>query len=111
MAVAASVDWSEYYDHIQDQCPWSQAAYRRGLIWQGSWRGHPEPLEPFLARVYVVKNTRARLLKRLAQELDQQDSQCEWLWSYPGRGQYATPVPVLIQQDRAKLDQIRSSLV
>jgi hypothetical protein len=33
-----------------------------------------------------------------------------WLFSYPGYGQWATPMPVLIQQDRAKLESLRLKL-
>jgi hypothetical protein len=43
----------------------------------------------------------------MALELDQQDPVHEWLFSYPGYGLYATPVPVLIQQNRQQLNQIR----
>jgi hypothetical protein len=34
----------------------------------------------------------------------------EWLYSYPGYGDYATPVAVLIQQNRKRLEDLRNSL-
>lgn len=38
------------------------------------------------------------------------DTECEWLYSYPGYGDYATPVPVLIQQNRSTLTTIRDQM-
>jgi hypothetical protein len=68
------------------------------------WNGCPEPLGNYRARVYVVNATGATV-EKMAQDLDEGD--CEWLFSYPEYGQFATPVPVLIQQDRATLTSLR----
>ena len=50
------------------------------------------------------------IVEAMATELDTQDTECEWLFSYPGYGDYATPVSVLIQQDRSTLTKLRSQL-
>jgi hypothetical protein len=34
----------------------------------------------------------------------------EWLYSYPSYGEFATPVTVLIQQNRAMLSDLRQKL-
>jgi hypothetical protein len=50
------------------------------------------------------------IVEAMAEELDCQDIESEWLFSYPGYGDYATPVKVLIQQDRARLGKLREQL-
>jgi hypothetical protein len=105
---ATHVNWEEYFYSIKQQCPWSYSAWQRGEISIQRWRGCPEPLEHFQARIYTVDLNRRRL-KKLAGKLDQ-DQQCEWLWSEPTYGRWATAVPVLIQQDRHKLNEIRQQL-
>lgn len=47
-------------------------------------------------------------LEALADQLDHGED--EWLFSYPGYGPWATPVPVLIQQNRLQLNQLRQQL-
>jgi hypothetical protein len=105
---AADVDWSEYFLKIKSQCPWSQPAWSKGKIDIARWSGKVVDLGVYSARVYTVKNKNRRRLKKLCKQLDQ--GVCEWLWSYPGYGAYATPVAVLIQQNRAELDAIRKHL-
>jgi hypothetical protein len=103
-----SVDWGSYFLSIQSECPWSLVAWTKGKIDITKWAGKVVDLNDFRARVHVVKNTNKRKLKKIAKQLDEGD--CEWLWSYPGYGPYATPVPVLIQQNRSELTMIRSRL-
>lgn len=106
---AEAVDWSQYFQGIKTQCPWSLAAYNRGRI--DIVRGvNPKPLDTFEARIYILKNITPRKLKKIANRLDQIDIENEWLWSHPRYKKYSTPVPVLIQQNRQKLNQIRSNL-
>jgi hypothetical protein len=50
------------------------------------------------------------VVEAMALELDSDDQQSEWLFSYPGYGEFATPVKVLIQQNRAELTMIRDKL-
>ena len=45
-------------------------------------------------------------LKKLAKKLDT-SIEYEFLWSEPTNGDYASPVPILIQQDRRKLFDLR----
>jgi len=50
------------------------------------------------------------VVEAMATELDSSDAECEWLYSYPGYGEFATPVKVLIQQNRSTLNNLRSQL-
>lgn len=108
-AASVAVNWAEYFQSIKESCPWSLAAWRRNQISVQRWQGEPLPLEPFLARVYIV-DLNPRRLKKLCARLDRESSQDEWLWSHPRYGGDSTPVPVLIQQNRNKLENIRKTL-
>jgi hypothetical protein len=50
------------------------------------------------------------IVEAMAEELDFNDQDCEWLFSYPGYGEFATPVKVLIQQNRKQLNDLRTHL-
>lgn len=100
-----SVNWAGYFARIQTQCPWSFAAWQKGLIDVAQWEGDVLPLHPFSARVYLV-DVSDKEVEELAQALDH--GEYEWLFSHPGYGEFATPVSVLIQQDRATLTHLRS---
>ena len=101
-----SVNWLEYFESIRKQCPWSLAAWQQNKIGITKWQGEIIDLGPLEARVYVTKGLNPRRLKKLSRDLDQ--GTYEWLWSYPGYGKFATPVFCLIQQDRNRLQQLRS---
>lgn len=70
--------------------------------------GKPQQLGAYSAIVYVSTLNRRRL-KKLCDKLNT-SRECEWLWSYPNYGPYATEVPCLIQQNRRVLDQIRAKI-
>lgn len=106
---AEAVDWSQYFQSIRTECPWSLAAFNRGRI--QIIRGcRPEPLGELEARIYIIKDITPRRLKKLCNKLDSTDTVNEWLWSHPRYRRYSTPVPVLIQQNRARLNHLRTSL-
>jgi len=106
-----SVDWLAYFKSIQRECPWSLAAYQKGEIDIVDWAKISKilPLEQFQARMYVVDLPDV-IVEGMAVELDTRDPESEWLFSYPGYGEFATPVKVLIQQPRARLNQLRAQL-
>jgi hypothetical protein len=97
--------WADYFYRIRKQCPWSLAAWNKGEIDIVDWTGEVLPLSPYQARVYRFTGT-DKELKALAKELDY--GECEWLYSFPGYGPFATPEAVLIQQDRAELARLRN---
>lgn len=103
------VNWYQYFSRIRTQCPWSWQAWRRGLIDIVDYnQTKPHPLYHYQARIYTIDLPRDSL-EQLATELDN-DPTYEWLWSEPGYGAWATPVPCLIQQSRSQLSEIRSQL-
>jgi hypothetical protein len=104
---AADVNWYAYFKAIRKECPWSFNAFVHGKIDIRPYEGRVLPLEDFEARVYIV-HAPNETVEALAAGLDYGED--EWLFSYPGYGPFATPVPVLIQQNRAKLKQLREQL-
>ena len=106
MVKAADVDWAGYFDSIKKECPWSRQAYNNNKIDIVEYQGLIIPLGHFQARVYVVNEDID--VEALANELDHGVD--EWLYSFPGYGPFATPVPVLIQQNRQELNDIRRRL-
>jgi len=106
---AADVNWSEYFESIREQCPWSYVAYTKGLIDIVTYQGSALPLGNYEARVYILDEDQEHI-ESLCQRLDQESESDAWLFSYPGYGPFATPVKALIQQDRAILEQLRAQL-
>jgi len=102
-----SVNWYNYFKSIREQCPWSYAAYLRGLIDIVEYEGKSIPLGHYQARMYVI-DAPNETVEALAASWDHGED--EWLFSYPGYGDYATPVAVLIQQNRATLKELRQKL-
>lgn len=107
MAKVEDVDWAEYFQSIKIQCPWSYSAWQQGQIEIIEYQGQIFPLGNLQARVYVMSAEQATL-DSLAEAFDNDTD--EWLWSYPGYGPYATRVPVLIQQSRQRLSELREKL-
>lgn len=107
MEKVEDVNWSEYFKSIRVECPWSWAAYQRGLIDIVNWEDRVIPLGSYAARVYVIEDTE-EVIQGLCQSLDYGVD--EWLFSYPGYGPWAAPVGILIQQNRQQLNDIRKSL-
>ena len=106
-----SVNWYDYFKSIREECPWSYAAYIKGLIHIENWSDTDtlEPLGKYQARMYIVDYPDS-IVEAMATELDCQDQESEWLFSYPGYGDFATPVKVLIQQNRKQLNDLRAKL-
>ncbi len=102
-----SVNWYDYFKSIREECPWSYAAYIKGQIDIVEYTGSSIPLGQYQARMYII-NAPNETVEALAASWDQGED--EWLFSYPGYGDYATPVSVLIQQNRSQLNQLRSQL-
>jgi hypothetical protein len=82
-------------------------AYVHGRIHITEYTGEIWPLGDYEARMYIV-HAPDETVEALAQALDH--GLDEWLFSYPGYGEFATPVSVIIQQNRARLAELRSKL-
>jgi len=103
---SVEVNWQEYFESIQPVCPWSISAYRKGEIAIHYGFRDIAPLDGYQARLYIVKHS-PRLCKLHTDRLNLARPHEEWLWSHPSYGNYSTPVPVFIQQDRATLERLR----
>lgn len=101
-----SVDWAEYFLSIRHECPWSYQAWAQGQIDVVEYTGSVIPLGDYQARVYIIQAPE-ETIEAICQGLNHGSD--EWLFSYPGYGPYAAPVSILIQQNRAKLRELRRS--
>jgi hypothetical protein len=102
-----SVDWYQYFKSIRVECPWSYRAYLDGEIDIRDYSGEVLPLGRYQARVYIV-HAPTETVEALAAALDHGED--EWLFSYPGYGEFATPRSVIIQQNRQRLSELRAKL-
>lgn len=106
---AVEADWHQYFFDIRQACPWSYKAWQSNRILICDWQS-VKTLGEYQAIVYVC-DFKPSTLKKLADELNNSDPICEWLWSHPkGGGVNSTPRPCLIQQDRQFLLNLRSQL-
>jgi hypothetical protein len=108
--VDAEVDWFNYFESIQTVCPWSWSAIRKDLIEIVQWRDGISELGKYHARVYIAPNYKPRQLKKISDRLTKIRPSEEWLWSHPKYGYNSTPVPTLIQQDKARLEYLRQKI-
>lgn len=100
------MDWTQYFEHIKPVCPWSGAAWKKGEIKIREWTGEIEDLSSNQAIIYICKGYNRRRLKKLCKKISTSEIY-EWLWSEPTHGDYASPLPILIQQDKRKLFDLR----
>lgn len=99
--------WTVYFRSIQAVCPWSLGAYQQGLIDVVAYKGYRIALDsPLKARIYITDLT-TRRLKKLASDYDIRDQENEWFWSHPIHREYSAPFPILIQQNRQYLEEMR----
>lgn len=105
----AEVNWNQYFEGIQTQCPWSWSAWRKGKINLTEWRGDAWPLGSWSARVYIC-NLTPRQLQLLHDDLNDEWEEYEFLWSHPSYSGHSTPQPCIIQQDAVELEHIRAHL-
>ena len=106
MVKSQEVNWEQYFQHIRPVCPWSGAAHKKGEIKFVKWTGEIEPLGENQAIVYICEKYNRRRLKKLHKKIDI-DPKYEWLWSEPTVGPNGAPIPILIQQDKRKLFDLR----
>ena len=115
--VEAKSIWFQYFRSIRHVCPWSYQSYLEGKIkiipfdrelmelTEANWEH-----QPYDALVYVVDDlTLDEIDDIVAQQNDCQEK-CEYLWSHPTftkGGNNQAPYPIIIQQDRAKLMELR----
>jgi len=118
--VAKEADWASYFARIKGVCPWSFRAYMTDTILFvdyadtdfNTWRLFLK-YSNFETTVFKCPEKSADWLNNKCDELNLNQTDYEWLWSHPdedsGDG-HSTPIPVLIQQDRKQLTELRHKL-
>ena len=115
--VEAKSIWLKYFHSIRHVCPWSYQSYLEGKIkiipfdrelmelTEANWE-----LDPNDALVYVVDDLTLNEIDEFVAHRNDCQEKCEYLWSHPtytkGSNNQA-PYPIIIQQDRAKLMELR----
>ena len=121
------VDWLEYYKGIQSVCPWSYRSYIMGGIItipynSITFNSYASAFSQCKSRdevstdcfVYVCEGKSPTWLEAKVKQLQSVDKykESEWLYSTPDDDDEgnATPVPVIIQQRKAQLTQLREQV-
>tara|TARA_Y100000052_G_scaffold27350_1_gene34823 strand:- start:1621 stop:2025 length:405 start_codon:yes stop_codon:yes gene_type:complete len=109
--------WLKYFHSIRHVCPWSYKSYLEGKIkiipfdrellklTEMNWN-----LESNDALVYVVDDLTLNEIDEFVAHRNDCQEKCEYLWSHPSYtkgGNKQAPYPIIIQQDRAKLMELR----
>ena len=105
------VNWLKYYESISEVCPWSLGYCTvPGLahVDLEATVGRQPLNNDLIARVYYSTDWTSRQLLDMADAYNDLYPEEEWLYSHPSYGGYSTPVPALIQQDRAILEEARN---
>ncbi len=114
----ANSAWLQYFYSIRHVCPWSYKSYLEGKIkiipfdrellelTEINWEH-----QPYDALVYVVDDLTLNAIDDIVAQQNDCQEKCEYLWSHPtytkGSNNQA-PFSCIIQQDRAKLMELRS---
>ena len=109
--------WFKYFRSIRHVCPWSYQSYLEGRIkiipfdkdflelTEANWS-----LQTNDALVYVVDDLTLDEIDEFVAHRNDSQKKCEYLWSHPtfstGSKNKST-YPIIIQQDRAKLMELR----
>jgi len=107
--------WAKYFAKIKQVCPWSYNLMDKILVVQTPENCIPTWSSIFKASkheafVYKFPKANPQWLINKCEELNAQQTYSEWLWSHPSEGGDSTHIPVLIQQDREKLTDLRKKV-
>ena len=109
-------NWLTYFHSIKNVCPWSYESYKKGRIYiteftepkvietEQSWS-----MDKYDAIVYLTDMS-VNKLDKFVEERNNSQNSCEYLWSHPKftkGGNRQTSQPIVIQQDRAFLTELR----
>tara|TARA_R100001591_G_scaffold109810_1_gene120328 strand:+ start:1728 stop:2123 length:396 start_codon:yes stop_codon:yes gene_type:complete len=113
------VNWLQYFHSIKHVCPYSYQSYLDGTTKITHFDEDILVLNeqnfeilPWEVIVYLLgDDLTLDAIEEFVASLNECQNTCEYLWSHPtfSKGGYnQTPVPVIIQQDRARLMELRS---
>lgn len=111
------VNWAKYFAKIKGVCPWSFKAYMKETILfidysdvtLYTWSILLDATH-YEAFVYKCPGKTSKWLQAKCDQLNENNTKHEWLWSHPEHGGDSTPIPVLIQQDKNILQQLREQV-
>ena len=107
--------WLEYFEGIQDVCPWSLGSYKNNTlhIQEFSLQSLADNLRSQDTFVYTIKeDITVDALQEIVHRLNKSQKRQEFLWSHPAYtdgSSNQTSVAVIIQQDRKTLRKLRKN--
>jgi len=117
--VSSDVDWgTNYFAKIRGVCPWSYKAHMKDNILfiegggnrcYGTW-SYIFKSSNKEAFVFIEKDKSSKQLNEICLKYEKIYKHVEWLWSHPDEGGDSTPVPVIIIQDKARLQELREKV-
>ena len=116
--VGVNINWLEYFYSIRKVCPYSYQSYLDGTTKITNFDEDILVLNeqnfetlPWEVIVYLLgDDLTLDAIDEYVASLNDCQNTCEYLWSHPTftkGGNNNTPVPVIIQQDRARLMELR----
>jgi hypothetical protein len=112
--------WLNYFRSIKHVCPWAYKSFIAGTTNIVPY--DPEILvlseinwgtEPWEVIIYLMgDDLTLDEIDKIVESRNNLQNKCEYLWSHPSfskGGKNQTPVPVIIQQDRKRLIELRNA--
>ena len=117
--VSSEVCWAtNYFAKIRGVCPWSYKAHMKDNILfiegggercYGTW-SYIYKSSNKEAFVFIEKGKNSEELNAICEKYEKIYKHVEWLWSHPDEGGDSTPVPVIIIQDKSRLQTLREKI-
>ena len=117
--VSSEVSWAtNYFAKIRGVCPWSYKTHMKDNILfiegggercYGTW-SYIYKSSNKEAFVFIEKGKNSEELNAICEKYEKIYKHVEWLWSHPDEGGDSTPVPVIIIQDKSRLQTLREKV-
>ena len=117
--VDVEANWAtDYFAKIRGVCPWSYKAHMKdnilfiengGSKCYGTW-SYIFKASNKEAFVFIEKGKTPKELDEICIKYEKIYKHVEFLWSHPDEGGDSTPVPVIIIQDKARLQTLREKV-
>ena len=117
--VSSIVSWAtNYFAKIRGVCPWSYKEHMKDNILfiegggercYGTW-SYIYKSSNKEAFVFIEKGKNSEELNAICEKYEKIYKHVEWLWSHPDEGGDSTPVPVIIIQDKSRLQTLREKI-
>ena len=118
--VGVEVNWAtNYFAKIKGVCPWSYKAHMNDNILfieggnndscYGTW-AYLYKASNKEAFVFIEEGKTSKELDAICLQYEKSHPHVEWLWSHPEKGGDSTPKPVIIIQDKTRLQELRDKI-